>query len=184
MLLLKIRDEAADMVASDIGVGLGILTALRSTGFRATQGESSIPSDLATKHSVTMDTLWGAWDASINTHDDDDANNTMDEGALVSREALRNATLEMTELASFHLHRARENQFAVPKDGRMCLLPAVCGLQYLDSLKEVNYDVLHPSLVGGGGGGGGDENTASGAERKRRLGLMFLLGRTWLTGTF
>ena len=94
-----------------------------------------------------------------------------------SREALQNATREMADLASFHMHRARDGQHAVPKEGRMCLLPAVCGLQYLDSLKEANYDVLHPSLVGG-------EEGSANAERRRRLGLMLLLGRTWLTGTF
>lgn len=160
------------MVASDIGVGVGILTALRSTGFRATQGEFSIPSDLTSKHSVSMDTLWSAWDA-INTSDDDNKI----EQASTSKEALRNATREMADRALFHLHRARDNQSVVPKEGRMCLLPAVCGLQYLNSLKEFNYDVLHPSLVGGG------EDT-TGMEMRRRLGLMFLLGRTWLTGTF
>ena len=161
------------MVASDIGVALGLLTSLRSTGFRATQGESSIPADLALKYNVSMDTLWSAWDASINSNNDTEA-----------EEALRNAAREMADLASFHLHRARENQFTVPKEGRMCLLPAVCGLQYLDSLKGVNYDVLHPSLVGGSGGGDDNSNAVAGLERQRRLGLMFLLGRTWLTGTF
>mmetsp|Transcript_36971 Transcript_36971/g.64776 ORF Transcript_36971/g.64776 Transcript_36971/m.64776 type:complete len:120 (-) Transcript_36971:110-469(-) len=119
-----------------------------------------------------MDTVWSAWDASINTQD----NNTTDEVAS-SQEALRKATLEMADMAFFHLHRARENQSSVPKEGRPCLLPAVCGLQYLDSLKEFNYDVLHPLLVGGG-------EDAAGLDRRRRLSLMFLLGRTWLTGTF
>ena len=167
-----IRDEETDMIASDIGVGLGILTALRSTGFRATQGECSIPLDLANKYNVDMDTLWNAWDASIHTPD---AVNELVEKTAASQEALRSSTSEMADLASFHLHRARDAQSTVPKDGRSCLLPAVCGLQYLDSLKECNYNVLHPSLVGG---------DISGIERKRRLSLMFLLGRTWLTGTF
>jgi len=165
-----VRDEASDIIASDVGVGLGILTALRSTAFRATQGECSVPSDLASKHSVSMDTLWGAWDASVGTETDDGT-------ASSSREALRGVAREMADAASFHLHRARDGQSAVPKEGRPCLLPAVCGLHYLDSLRGVDYDVLHPSL-----GGGGDN--ASGPERRRRLGLMFLLGRTWLTGTF
>mmetsp|Transcript_15065 Transcript_15065/g.28643 ORF Transcript_15065/g.28643 Transcript_15065/m.28643 type:complete len:526 (-) Transcript_15065:330-1907(-) len=170
-----VRDEASDMVASDIGVGLGILTALRSTGFRATQGECSIPSDLATKHSVLMDTLWSAWDASIN---DATTNESSSQDAL----QLRNATMEMAEIASFHLHRAREKQSVVPNVGRPCLLPAICGLRYLDSLREVDYDVLHPSLVGGGSSSSSEHGV--GAERRRKLGLMFLLGRTWLTGTF
>jgi len=169
-----IRDEQTDMIASDIGVGLGILTALRSTGFRATQGECSIPLDLANKYNVDMDTLWNAWDASIHTSD---AVDELVEKTAASQEALRSSTREMADFASFHLHRARDAQSTVPKDGRSCLLPAVCGLQYLDSLKECNYNVLHPSLVGG-------DSDTSGIERKRRLSLMFLLGRTWLTGTF
>ena len=152
-----VREEAADVVASDVGVALGILTALRSTGFRASQGESSIPTDLASKCNLSIDTLWSE----------------SAEGVGAS-EALQSATREMADVASFHLHRARDNQHAVPKEGRMCLLPAVCGLQYLDSLKGADYDVLHPSLVGG------EESV----EKRRRLDLMFLLGRTWLTGTF
>lgn len=169
---VDVRDDAADEVASDIGVGLGLLTALRSTGFRSTQGECSIPSDLASKYAVSMDTLSNVLDASLNA---DDIHKT--EEAKESMESLRNATREMAGMAAFHLHRARDNQSAVPKEGRPCMLPAVCGIQYLDSLKECNYDVLHPALVGGG-------EDATGLERRRRLGLMFLLGRTWLTSTF
>ena len=97
----------------------------------------------------------------------------------MAKESLRAATMEMVEMASFHFHRARENQGKVPKEGRMCLLPAVCGLKYLDSLKECNYDVLHPVLVGGG-----EDAAAVAVERRRRLSLMLMLGRTWLTGTF
>lgn len=168
-----VRDESADRVASDIGVGMGILTSLRSTGFRATQGECSIPADLAFKHYVTMDTVWTAWDVSVQpTHEA-----TIMEEAALSHDKLRCATLEMVDMAAFHLHRARENQSAVAKEGRPCLLPAVCGLQYLEVLKQCNYDVLHPSLVGD------SENIAEPA-RTRRLSLMYLLGRTWLTGTF
>ena len=167
-----VRDETTDMVASDIGVGLGLLTALRSTGFKATQGECSIPLDLATKYGVSMDTLWNAWDASIHNGSNNDNDGG---GGGAASVALRSATLEMANLASFHLNRARDAQSSVPKEGRACLLPAVCGMQYLDSLKECDFNVLHPSLVGGG--------DADGTERKRRLGLMFLLGRTWLTGT-
>lgn len=171
-----VRDDESDIVASDIGVGLGVLTALRSTAFRASQGECSIPMDLATKHDISMDTLYQAWDASIN---DGEKNSEQIEEAAVAKESLRAATMEMVDMASFHFHRARENQGKVPKEGRMCLLPAVCGLKYLDSLKECNYDVLHPLLVGGG-----NDAAAVAVERRRRLGLMLMLGRTWLTGTF
>lgn len=171
------------MVASDIGVSLGILTALRSTGFRAARGECSIPRDLTVKHSVTMDTLWSALGASFNPNNNNTTTTrTNATTSSSSQEVLRNATLEMVDMATFHMQRARSKQSLVPKEARMCLLPAVCGIHYLNSLKECNYDVLHPSLVGGGGDGGDDN--ASRLERSRRLRLMFLLGRTWLTGTF
>ena len=111
---------------------------------------------------------------------DSSSNTKTAEEVHASREALRNATREMAQMASFHLLRARENQGVVPKVGRPCLLPAVCGLQYLRSLEECDYDVLHPSLVGGGDGAAG----STGNESKRRLKLMLLLGRAWLTGTF
>jgi len=178
------------MVASDVGVGLGILTALRSTGFRAAQAECSIPSDLANKHSVSMDTLWSAGGASSKSNDDgDDFGKT--EMRAASRLALRGAIVEMADVARFHLHRARDNQSDVPREGRAALLPAVCGLHYLDALGGCDYDVLHPSLVGAGrrrveddDNDDDDDNASSGSGRRRRLGLMFSLGRTWLTGTF
>jgi len=178
-----VRDEASDTVASDIGVGLGLITALRSTAFRATQGECSIPMDIATEHSITMDKLYTALNASLNG--DSDTNTTKNnnpQDAKEAKEALRNATSEMAKMASFHLHRARENQGVVPKEGRPCLLPAVCALHYLSILQEeCENDVFHPSLVGGIGGG---SEGLSGVERRRKLNLMFYLGRAWLTGTF
>ncbi len=131
---LQLRDEKTDLVALDVGVGLGILTALRSTGFRATQGECSIPLDLANKHSVSMDTLWSAWEASSELNNDGDNLGKVEKRAAL-RLALRDAVVKMANLAQFHLHRARDNQLGVPKEGRTALLPAVCGLHYLDALE-------------------------------------------------
>ena len=182
------------MVASDVGVGLGILTALRSTAFRAARAECSIPSDLANRHSVTMDTLRSDVDGDDEYRHHSGGKETAETRAA-SRSALRGAVVEMADLARFHLHRARDGQSDVPKEGRAALLPAVCGLHYLDALGGCDYDVLHPSLVGAGPrrrrrrGGDEDEDdddddASSGSGRRRRLGLMFSLGRTWLTGTF
>ena len=179
---VNVRDEKADLIASDIGVGLGILTSLRSTGFRILQNECSIPVDVATRYGITMDMLHAALSVVEKEQDDSttSTNTVIDaDRVLSSQEALRNAVIEMAELATFHLHRAREHQSNVPKEGRMALLPAVCGLHYLNSLKECNYNVLHPSLLGGN-----NDPSLERVERKRRLNLMFLLGRTWLTGTF
>ena len=148
------------MVASDIGVSLGLITALRSTAFRAMQGESSIPEDLTNKYSISMETIYKA----ANAHNDEVSDR---EESLEAQKTLQYAVKEMAQMARFHMHRARGKQSGVPKDARPCLLPAVCGLQYLDALDECNYDVFHPSLID-----------------NRRLNLMLLLGRGWLTGSF
>lgn len=154
------RDEASDMVASDIGVSLGLITALRSTTFRAMQGESSIPVDLSNKYSVSMETIYNAG----NAHSDKVFNQ---EESLDAQQALRGATKEIAQMARFHIHRARGKQSVVPSKARQCLLPAVCGLHYLDVLHEYDYDVFHPSLMD-----------------TRRFNLMLLLVRAWLTGSY
>lgn len=149
------------MVASDIGVSLGLITALRSTAFRSIQGECAIPLDLANKYSISMDTIYKA----AKVHDNEAI--TGKEESHEAQELLRNAAMEMAQMARFHMHRGRAKQSMVPKEARPCLLPAVCGLQYLDALDACNYDVFHDSLVD-----------------RRRLNLMLLLGRAWLTGSF
>ena len=149
---VNVRDEKADLVASDIGVALGILTTLRSTRYRILQNECSIPMDVATRYGITMDTLHTAITAVVEEDEDDMSmkNTTNNDKVIFSQEGLRNAVVEMADMALFHLHRARAHQSHVQKGGRMALLPAVCGLHYLNSLKECNYNVVHPSYLGGG----------------------------------
>jgi hypothetical protein len=173
---LQVQDEKTDMVASDVGVGLGILTALQSTGFHATQGKCSTPLDLVSKHSLLMDTSWSAWEASSESNNDGDELGKVEKRAA-SHLTLRGAVVKMVNLARFHLHRACDNQSDVPKEGRMALLPAVCGLHYLDALEGCDYDVLHPLLVGGGqgrGDDGNDDNVSSGSGRRQRLGSVLV----------
>ncbi len=89
-------------------MGLGILMALQSMGFRATQGECSIPLDLVNKHSMSMDTLWSVWEASSESNNDSNHLGKVEKrGAL--RLALRGAVVKMANLAWFHLHRAHDN---------------------------------------------------------------------------
>jgi hypothetical protein len=113
------------MVALNIGMGLGILMALQSMGFRATQGECSIPLDLANKHSVLMDTLWSAWEASSELNNESN-NLGKVEKRTASRLALRSVVVKMANLARFHLHRTCDNQSDVPKKGRKDVIMMCC----------------------------------------------------------
>jgi len=72
----------------------------------------------------------------------------MAEMRAASRSALRGAVVEMADLARFHLHRAYDNQSDVPKEGRAALLPAVCGLHYLDALGGVRLRRAAPLARG------------------------------------
>lgn len=83
--------------------------------------------------------------------------------------ALRDAVQNLAMIARSHLSQARAMQGDVPKLGRLCLLPAVSQLHYLDELEKLKFDVLHPTLNVG---------------RIGTLKVPLLLGRAWLTGYF
>lgn len=157
-----VRERDADVVASHLGVGLGLVTALRSTGYRASRNELSIPLDLMERHAVPHRHL-------LDPPERDDEGKLTEERHNASEEALRNAVREMAGAAKTYIFQARDMQTNVPKTGRSALLPAVSALHYLEKLEALEYDVLHPELHAG---------------EKGRLGVTLLLGRAWLTGVF
>ena len=149
-----VREDAADEVASNVGVGCGLVTAIRSATYRAFQGEVSIPAELLKSH-LTHDYL-------LARHDPEYRYDAGDE------KVLKDAVQHMAYVASRVLARARDSQFDVPKQGRIAMMAAVPAIHYLERLKEVNYDLfddrLHPD--------------------QSRLVLLAMMGRTWLTGKF
>lgn len=157
-----VRERDADIVASHLGVGLGLVTALRSTGYRASRNELSIPLDVMERHAVPHQHL-------LDPPERNDERKLTEERHEASEEALRNAVREMAGAAKTYIHQARDMQTNVPKAGRSALLPAVSALHYLEKLEALEYDVLHPELHAG---------------EKGRLGVTLLLGRAWLTGVF
>lgn len=150
----NVRDDAADEVASNIGVAWGLVTAIRSAPHRAITKEMSIPSDLLIK-SITPDYLLARQDPHYQLNE-------------ANEKSLREAVQHMAYLASGHLARATETQFDVPKKGRPALLPAVPVMHYLMRLKEAEYNIFDPRLHP-------DES---------KLILMAMLARAWLTGRF
>lgn len=149
-----VREDAADEVASNVGVGCGLVTAIRSAPYRAVQGEMSIPAEL-----LAMQKFQDYLSARHNPDYQYSAEN---------EKVLREAVQHMAYVASTFLARARDTQFDVPKKGRMAMITAVPAIHYLEKLKEVEYDLfderLHPD--------------------QSRLILLTMLGRTWLTGKF
>lgn len=153
-IVLQIRDEGADEVASSVGIGWGLVTAIRGALYRANNGEMAIPAELLTRK-VSTDYLM----ARLNPEYQPNAENEA---------ALKEAVQYMAYQASNYLNRARSSQEKVPRGGKACLLPAVPASLYLSSLQEVDFNLFDEKLH----------------SDQSRLLLLLTLGRSWWAGKF
>ena len=159
-----VRNEDADLVASHVGIGVGIMTAIRSIIPRiAMNAEMAIPIDICEKYSISSKHIQNLFQ----NYDVNDTNSNGDE-------SLTNAVREMSHISLSYLSCARSQQYLVPKDGRPCLLPAVGALHYLSALEKVHFNILHPNLL--------SHDSLQG--RIYLLQNMLKLLRTKYTGTF
>mmetsp|Transcript_33228 Transcript_33228/g.76614 ORF Transcript_33228/g.76614 Transcript_33228/m.76614 type:complete len:297 (-) Transcript_33228:89-979(-) len=149
-----IREESADEVASNVGIGWGLVTAIRGTLYRANNGEMTIPAEILTRK-IPADYMMARMLADYEPNE---------ENEVVIREAVQ----YMAYQAAIHLNRGREFQGSVPRGGRQCLLPAVPVIQYLSVLRETNYDLWDARL----------------RPEHSRFMMLMLLGRAWITGRF
>ena len=161
-----VREEAADQCVGHAGIGIGLTTALRATPHRlATGGEVTIPAELLRAgfpyHQLIPTYLTSEQDG------DQRPNPSMHEDDC---EQWREAVQQVAITATHYLTQAREQQSSVPKHARATLLPVVPALQYLEKLDKAQFNVFDSNLVAG--------------SKSDRLHLLFLLGRTWMTGVF
>lgn len=161
-----VRDDGADEAAYHVGVGLGIVTALRSTVVRAGMGEVALPVEVMDRH--------GAGQAYLMNPPKRDMGEELSPKEEEDDRALRGAVKEVAHAAGAHLMHARGMQSAVPGQGRAALLPAVAALNYLKALEGADFDLLSPDLMAKEGL----------PARLERLRVTFSLGRAWLTGVF
>eukprot|EP00541_Cyclophora_tenuis_P000167 CAMPEP_0116575084 /NCGR_PEP_ID=MMETSP0397-20121206/19756_1 /TAXON_ID=216820 /ORGANISM="Cyclophora tenuis, Strain ECT3854" /LENGTH=313 /DNA_ID=CAMNT_0004103927 /DNA_START=19 /DNA_END=960 /DNA_ORIENTATION=+ len=149
-----VRDEAADEVASNAGIGWGLTTSIRATLHRANNGEMAIPAEILPSTIPTNYLL-----ARLNPEfTPNEANET----------AIREAIQYMAFQASTYLNRAREIQGKVPRKGRSCLLPAVPALHHLSRLQEAQFNIFDEKLN----------------ANQSRLVLLVTLGKSWFVGKF
>lgn len=151
-----VRDDEADIVASHAGVGIGLVTSLRSTPLRVLHGEVPLAADLFPPHF--------SFDSVPQCLQDEDITALESAEAIVWVEAARQVAAE----ASVHLSQVQRLQAQVPRGGRFCLLPVVPAFHYLSELQRSGYNVFHP--------------TVRERDPRSRLRLLLLLGRSWLTG--
>jgi len=162
-----VRDDAADHCVAEAGLGIGLTTALRATPYRlSTGGEVPVPAELLRPgfpyHQIVPTLLGG--------NEGGGAEEGMARLQKEDVEQWREAVSEIAVMASMHLAQARDQQSAVPKAARATLLPVVPTLHYLEKLEQAKYNLFDDSLIVG--------------SKSDRLRLLFLLGRTWMTGVF
>ena len=156
-------DEQVDIIANHIGIGLGIVTTIRSIVYRASiMGEIAIPNDLLQQYDVSHSDFF-----QIINHE-----------GTEKEVKLKGAVQQMAQLAHSYLNEARKHQDKLPKnDKRIALLPAVIGFHYLHQLQHTyQYDVLYPQKQAN------RNNTLS--SPMEQLKFTMLLGRAYLTGIF
>jgi phytoene/squalene synthetase len=119
-------------VAYHAGIGMGLVTALRSARLRMARGECSIPKELIPPRFPYR---------KLNSQD------PRNELTEEEKEHIRAAVKEMAILASSHLVEARDRQGNVPKHARPCLLPVVPALHFLSRLEDVDYNIFDDFLL-------------------------------------
>jgi phytoene/squalene synthetase len=149
-----VREDAADEVASNIGVAWGLVTAIRATAYRALNEEMSIPAELFTK-SVPADYIAARLDPDYTPNPE-------------MEKQLKEAIQHVAYTATRYVDRATSAQSDVPKQGRAAMLPVVPVILFLTLLQQANYDIFDPKLH----------------PDRSRLVLLAMLARTWLTGRF
>lgn len=160
-----VMEETADVVASHVGIGVGLTNTLRSLLPRAgIHGEISLPRDLVIQHLVNIQLL----------KHPPEMEDLESAGNLAAREGIQKAVKEVANVASGHFRLARQGQIQVPKQARAVLLPAVPAMDYLNTLERVDYNIFHPDL--------NSDDSLQGNLAKLRG--TFLLGRAALTGIF
>lgn len=173
--IFSIRDTAADQCVSAAGVGIALTTALRATPYRlATSGgtEIPIPAELL-RPGYPYQKLTEDYMSSMDQTPTENNNGESDSMPFRSVsehdvQLWQDAIREMAQEAVQYLYRARDLQGNIPKSARGVLLPVVPALRYLETLNKANHNVFDSSVMVG--------------AKSDRLKLLWLLGRTWMTG--
>ena len=160
-----VNDDADDM-AYNIGIGIGIVNAIRSIAYKTASNseEIAIPKDVMIAYEVSGRTLKNLY---INSE-------KLSEAEKLENDALREAVKDMSNIARFYLQHGRRGQRYIQNDGRICFLPAVVSLNYLDMLEDLDYDIFNINLI----------SADSLHNRIHAIKNMMCLSRAWLTGVF
>lgn len=159
-----VEGTTADIVCSQIGRSVGLVSLLKGVVYRAARGEVCIPGELMQRHNVDVSDV-------LNHPLLQGAQGTVgvDVVPLTSSDNLKAAVRDLAYIVRGHLADARNAQGDVPKEARACLLPAVGAIHYVDRLEQLDFDVFDEKLM---------------VPMKNDWKHHLKLGRAWITGVF
>ena len=126
---MNIKDENVEYIASHIGVSYGLMTFLRGFAYHSSKGAVYIPRDILSKCNLKPDVI---------------VRGPRNE---IEQSNLNNAIFEVASQAFGHLDMARKlNAKGIPKNSMYALLPAVRSSMYLEELRKVDFNPIHPNI--------------------------------------
>lgn len=125
LAVLGVRDDAAQAVGREVGIGYALAGLIRAMPFRARAGRPLIPEDVAAEAGLDP------WDR----------------GGLRASPALRQATAILVEAALRHLAAARAGRRRVPRRAVPALLPAVIAERALRRFARAHWDPFDQRLL-------------------------------------
>ncbi|XP_011066683.1 PREDICTED: NADH dehydrogenase (ubiquinone) complex I, assembly factor 6 [Acromyrmex echinatior] len=126
-LLLEAQGIAsinADHAASHFGKAHGLVTLIRSVPYNARKRVIILPQDVLLKHSISSESIFQGQ----------------------SSAGFKDAILEIASCAKQHLKVVTSLRKTTGKNLNVIFLPTVCVENYLEELKNVDFDVFHPTL--------------------------------------
>uniref|UniRef100_UPI00398F0F61 NADH dehydrogenase (ubiquinone) complex I, assembly factor 6 isoform X1 n=2 Tax=Pristiophorus japonicus TaxID=55135 RepID=UPI00398F0F61 len=122
--ILGVKDIHSDHAASHIGKAQGIVTCLRATPYHSVRRKVYLPLDICLLHGVSQeDFIRGSREKNV-----------------------RDAVFDVASQAHVHLEHARSFSKNVPLKACPAFLQTVVLDDYLDRIRQVDFDVFHPSL--------------------------------------
>ncbi|KAF6214411.1 hypothetical protein GE061_009154 [Apolygus lucorum] len=118
-----LADVNADHAASHLGKAQGLVNLIRSIPHHASQRQCVVPEDLLLKHHIPQEVFMKS------RHE--------------STKGVRDVVFEIASSGKIHLDKARQLCGDVPTAARTIFLPAIATANYLERLRDIDFDVFH-----------------------------------------
>uniref|UniRef100_A0A0A9Y2V1 15-cis-phytoene synthase n=1 Tax=Lygus hesperus TaxID=30085 RepID=A0A0A9Y2V1_LYGHE len=118
-----LTDVKADHAASHLGKAQGLVNLIRSIPHHASRRRCLVPEDLLLKHDVPQEAFMSS--------------------RYVSTKGVRDVVFDIASSGKIHLDKARQLCDDVPKAARTVFLPAIATRNYLERLRDIDFDIFH-----------------------------------------